>query len=97
MTVVWAPVHPQVQTSQGVWVDELIAPLLEALWAQDLDTEFSCQGLAPHKGYIAFVREADADRFVEATPHAGLSQQGRFVDLRSGSLKYLARMWGGVP
>lgn len=94
MTVAWAPEHPQVQTSRGVEVDELIAPLLEALWAEGMRTEFSCQGR--EKGHICFVTEADAERFVLATPHAGLTRSGRWVDVWSNSLRYLARLWSGA-
>ena len=95
MTTVFTPVHRQVETSTGVWVDEGIAALLEALWAEGLPTEFSCQG--QEKGYICFVHEADAVRFVSATPHAGLQRSGRFVDVWSNSLKYLARLWSATP
>jgi hypothetical protein len=35
--------HPQVEV-EGVEVDELMAPLLLAMWRLGLDTQFSCQG-----------------------------------------------------
>src|SRR6478752_4823332 len=35
--------HPQVEV-EGIEVDELMAPLLLALWRLGLDTQFSCQG-----------------------------------------------------
>jgi hypothetical protein len=35
--------HPQVEV-EGIEVDELMAPLLLALWRLGMDTQFSCQG-----------------------------------------------------
>lgn len=94
MTTVFTPVHRQVMSSKGVEVDAGICTLLEALWAQDFVTEFSCQGET--RGYICFLTEAMADRFVEFTPYAGLQRQGRFVDVHSDSLRYLARIWSAT-
>ena len=36
--------HEQVETSKGILVDKELVPLLEALWASDYETQFSCQG-----------------------------------------------------
>ena len=35
--------HPQVELD-GIWVDQLMAPLLKALWGRGYVTQFSCQG-----------------------------------------------------
>jgi len=44
------PDHPQIEVD-GIEVDQLMAPLLQALWDLGLETQFSCQGEPEH--YIA--------------------------------------------
>jgi hypothetical protein len=54
-------IHPR----EGVIeVDAGIAALLEALWAIDVDTSMSCQGVEGDRIWIEFPSNADAERFL---------------------------------
>lgn len=59
------PDHTQV-TVNGIDVDEGLAELLQALWAADIGTQYSCQG-GPGEAMILFPTVKDALRFVTET------------------------------
>ena len=54
----YTPDHPQVTLytpgGQACEVDELMAPLLEALWARSIHTFYSCQGDRPTRRRASF-------------------------------------------
>lgn len=53
--------HNQKECSNGVFVDEQLANVLELMWGRGYVTSYSCQGYSqsnnyiPHQGYISFV------------------------------------------
>ena len=67
-------VHPQVETSTGVFVDEDMKDLLEAVWEFGLRTKYSCQGgdkiwqhkqmILVHDAYIMFPTVQEALKFL---------------------------------
>lgn len=98
------PMHRQVTASNGAEVDEGIAPLLEALWANGMDTEFSCQNFGedpswnnrtecpePGVGYIKFTRRSDAQRFAAGPGQCRLEEH--FVRFSSYLIDELTAWW----
>jgi hypothetical protein len=71
------PDHPQIEVD-GIEVDQLMAPLLQALWDLGLETQFSCQGDPEHytahepllnfnRAQIVFADFEQACKFVRKT------------------------------
>ncbi|SII79812.1 Uncharacterised protein [Mycobacteroides abscessus subsp. abscessus] len=68
------PIHEQVSIhtpwdDSEVRVDESIAQLISALWADGMRTKYSCEGFLTHdpSGYIAFHHRRHAVRFARRT------------------------------
>jgi hypothetical protein len=57
--------HPQVDAC-GTMVDEKLAPLLKAVWANNYRTNYSCQG-DPGYAYILFADYTHAQAFMQRT------------------------------
>lgn len=91
----YAPIHRQVRGSIGVYVDEGVVDLLEALWARGLRTEFSCQGGEGRFAHVCFSTIRDAIRFA-AGPGDLVVTRGRrraWVDFPAAQIDMLTRHW----
>lgn len=62
--------HEQVEIEPGISVDYGIAPLIRAVRAVGLITQWSCQGGDGHPAYIVFATLADAWQFFTDTTTA---------------------------
>lgn len=94
----YVTVHRQVATSIGVYVDEGIRDLLEALWSRGMVTEFSCQGMSGSLAHICFSRIDDARRFMDGPGDLELTVGARraWVDFPAGLIDELTWHWLAV-
>lgn len=78
--------HAQVMSSRGFEVDYLMLPLLEALWASGIETQYSCQGSVKKRfwqrtedAYILFETMDDALKFISNTFFLWADEEMRFT------------------
>lgn len=97
------PPHKTVTASNGSAIDEKLHPLLEALWANGLTTEFSCEdyGVARSGGrpgvgsaYIKFATDEDVDRFCASLDR--FYREELFVDFPTDDIAEITEQWSGV-
>jgi hypothetical protein len=95
----YVTVHRQVRSALGVDVDEGIRALLEALWANGMVTEFSCQGGGGHPAHICFTDVADAHRFMAASRDLVITVGAHraWVDFPPSLLPDLTAYWTRSP
>lgn len=85
--------HRQVRSSLGIDVDVGLLELLEALWANGMRTQFSCQGGGAYPAHVCFSSVADAHRFADGRFDVTVGTGRAWVDFPPAAIDELAAYW----